>query len=116
MTAHNPRAIARDWLARFAARLDTLPPVIQAEVISTVHTKASLAAMDDGIIRWRTHEGRSEKSGQRIAPDLELCVKRVLSRERLKRFRAIPDDADEFRRQMAECAAATGVQSPWSKP
>lgn len=116
MTAHNPRAIARDWLARFAARLDTLPPVLQAEVISTVHTKASLAAMGDGIIRWRSVEGVSPKSGVRIAPDLELCVKRVLSRARVQKFRAIPDDPEVWRQQMAQCAAELGVHSPWSAP
>lgn len=116
MAQHDARRIAADWLARFGDRLNTLPPILQAEVISTVHTKASLAAMDDGRIRWRAHEGVAEKTGKRIASDLELCVKRVLSRARLRKFHVPPDDASEFRRQMAEVAAELDLRSPWDEP
>ncbi len=46
-------------------------------------------------------------------PDAEL--RRQLSRDRVRRFGKIPDDGNEWKRQMAECAAALGVTSPWAQ-
>lgn len=57
-------------------------------------------------------EARYRKPPTKIPHDVEL--RQLLSRERVRRFGPIPTDAEVWRGQMAVCAEALGVQSPWA--
>lgn len=55
-----------------------------------------------------------KRAGVYEPPDVKL--RQRLSRDRVRRFGQIPEEVGEWRRQMAECAAALGEISPWGAP
>lgn len=46
----------------------------------------------------------------------QIHLRQLLSGARVHRFGLIPEDANEFRRQMCVVAAELGVASPWGEP
>ncbi len=79
------------WAERRRDRLAREPETVRAEMLSEARDRL----LRQGCIPWD-------------AGDAERCRMRVVSRERLKRYGAIPD-GHEWRRQVEEIRAALGL-------
>jgi hypothetical protein len=80
------------WCERHADRLAALHPDVATEIRSVTLSR----------ILAGTHRAMT-------AQEIDECRARVASRLRIKRYRALPSDDAEARRQLEECRAECGL-------